>query len=419
MKRVTVLLLFVLGLLQCAGADSIDNPFDRAGPQEFLTAIELNKDVKKVTDSSENSILQSMYQRVLSLWNGMRDETHPTAVVVTRLSKDISTYNQDNNDYKADKAKYEADLDAYKAAGGGGTYRTDDPKYAQLVAWFNRLNDWKARLDSWNDRLNAKYKDLNDMIRSTNSDLAKLYSDFKSDCTLYANTFEVYLKRQELRDKYAAMKKQCDQDKRALEYYKDKLPGLYADVEKMALDADQAREDGQMLAIDKLTGMALDGLISKVSAREVVEKADLAKIKSILAKHGVVPADVGIVLGNHRANATMKLKTMLEQFSQFRDVAAAYDNTTKQQYMEALAGCLGIFVQDPMLKLVQVNFEVYSSLMYTGLSAALAKARVRQYNTLSESQLRAVAKVSDVYKKHVRELSDLKKQLEAVGVVVG
>jgi hypothetical protein len=27
--------------------------------------------------------------------------------------------------------------------------------------------------------------------------------------------------------------------------------------------------------------------------------------------------------------------------------------------------------------------------------------------------------VSDVYKKHVRELSDLKKQLEAVGVVVG
>ena len=108
---------------------------------------------------------------------------------------------------------------------------------------------------------------------------------------------------------------------------------------------------------------------------------------------------------------------MLEQLSLLRDMAAAYDSTTKQQYYEALTACLGVFVQTPVLKLAITNFEIYSNLMYTGLSYATAKARVNQYSKMADADLKAIAKISTVYQKHVKELVKFKQEREAIGFI--
>lgn len=263
---------------------------------------------------------------------------------------------------------------------------------------------------------NAENQALKDLKASIETALQTEFADWKQFCSMFVREASKVLKTAEVEKKIADMKIQLDRDRRALEYYKDKLPGLHADVEAMALQADQAREDGKMAAIDKAIGLALDGAISSVEARQAATQSQLKQVKDILIKNGVRPVDAKKVLKGwfdapKSVPSIKRTKEMLEQLGLLRDMAAAYDSTTKQQYYEALTACLGVFVKTPLLKLAITNFELYTNLLYTGLSYASAKARVRQYGKLADQDLTAIAKLSTVYQKHLKEMVELKKQL--------
>lgn len=399
----------------------IEIPFKGADPQEWTLAKSLAPKVDLLPQTNtEKPTLTFLFSRLESTKNSFSSGNHQYSVPIAVYQERQDKHNKDRSDYDPELQRYKDDSAAYIAAGGGGTYKEDDPKLAMLKAWHARLMAWHARIEEWRGRYIAETEALKEIRTSLTNSMQTAYLDWKGDCSSYVAKAEPALKRAEFDKKIADMQEQIKRDRKALEYYKDKVPGLHADVEAMAKDADQAREDGRMAAIDKAIGLCLDGAISKVGARELAARSQLKTVKALLIKHGVRPADAKKVLKGwfdapNSVPSIKRTKEMLEQLSLLRDMAAAYDSTTKQQYWEALTACLGVFVQTPVLKLAITNFEVYSNLMYTGLSYATAKARVNQYSKLADADLKAIAKISTVYQKHVKELVKLKQEREAIG----
>lgn len=224
----------------------------------------------------------------------------------------------------------------------------------------------------------------------------------------------------ELDRRINSLRNQIEMDRRQLDRYRTQLTSLHSDIEAMANDAEQAREEGQMAAIDKAIGIQLDAVAASMSARELVTRGKLQEVKDLLLRQGVRPNDVEKILkgwftSEASAESIRSTKELVEQLGTLRDVAAAYDLTTKKQYNEALAGCLGILVKSPSLKLLVTNVEIYSNLVYTGLNYMETRNRVDQYSELSEEQLNAIAMISSLYQRHVRELSQLTKKRQELG----
>ena len=429
LKGLGALFLFFVACLPVSA--QIVNPFKGTEPPEWTRAKGLSAQIDALPDTNvRKGTAKGLFAGVRIRYELMVGGSHPATLRVASHLEQIRAqhaegerYDADLKNYKDDGEKYRADNEAYKAAGGGGTYDQNDPKLAmlqawhgRLVAWYQRREEWRLRLDSWVNAFNARNGVLRGQEASLNAELQNEYAQWKAGVEAFSREAEKVLRTAEIEKKIADMKVQLDRDKRALEYYKDKLPGLHADVEAMAKEADEAREAGRMAAIDKAIGLALDGAISSVEARQAASQAQLKQVKDILIKNGVRPADAKKVLKGwfdapKSVPSIKRTKEMLEQLGLLRDMAAAYDATTKQQYYEALATCLGVFVKTPLLKLAVTNFELYSNLLYTGLSYASAKARVTQYGKLADGDLRAIAKLSTVYQKHLKEMVELKKQL--------
>jgi hypothetical protein len=394
------------------------NPFSQPDPPEWSRAVQISQRVSSLPPTnSQKLLLEAMFSSLSSLRATFLSGNHPLSLRVSDFEAARSAYNADGKAYTDDLNRYKTDCESYKAAGGGGTYASDDPKLAMLQAWFARLTSWGAKLDAWKAKLDPEFNRLVSSRSSLTGDLQRERNNWVQSCANYAATADRVLKFAEVDDRIAKLKLKLDSDKRELDRYKSQVPGLHADIEKMALEAEQARLDGRMAAVDKAIGLALDGVVSKVGAREKTTRAKLRQVKDILIKHGVRPEDAKKVLKGwvdapDSVQSIRHTREMLEQLGTLRDMAAALDSTTKQQYYEALVACLGVFVQTPVLKLAVSNFEIYSNLMYTGLSYATARARVNQYSKLADSELRAVAKISALYQKHVREMIELKKERE-------
>lgn len=175
-----------------------------------------------------------------------------------------------------------------------------------------------------------------------------------------------------------------------------------------------------MAAIDKAIGLQLDGVIASMDAREMPAREQLRQVKDILIRNGVRLEDAKRILKGwfDQPNSVPSIrhtKELIEQLGTLRDVASAYDSTTKKQYYEALASCLGLFVKTPLLKLALTNAELYTNRFYTGWSYKEASERVNQYSQLADAELLAIAKISALYQKHLRELVKLEKERQALG----
>lgn len=405
----------------CFAFAEIENPFKGADPEEWTQAKSLAPKVDLLPQTNtEKPSLTFLFKSLETTKNSFTSGNHQYSVPIAVYQERQDKHNKDSTDYDAEVQRYKDDSAAYVAAGGGGTYKEDDPKLAMLQSWHSRLVAWHTRIEAWRTRYNAENASLKEIKASLTNSMNTAYLDWKRDCSSYNAKAEIALKRAEFDKKIADMQEQIKRDKRALEYYKDKVPGLHADIEAMAKQADEAREEGRMAAIDKAIGLALDGAIASTGARELAARSQLKTVKALLIKNGVKPDDAKKVLKGwfdapNTVPAIRRQKEMLEQLGLLRDMAAAYDSTTQKQYWQALTACLGVFVQTPVLKLAITNFEVYSNLMYTGLSYATAKARVNQYSKLADADLKAIAKISTVYQKHVKELVKLKQEREAIG----
>lgn len=391
------------------------NPFGGSPPEEYSRAkIAFERIGALPNDQLEKFNWQFQFSTLETIYSTMRSETNPIFLSISRYRDKEAAWFKDRDAYSADKKAYEDDCDAYVAAGGGGTYDVNDPKYAMLVAWHGRLTAWKGRLDEWMRRVNSQVPELNSTADAIKNGLAIEYSQWKRGCANYAEGAEKFLARAEIEKKLVELRQKLSADKRELARF-TQLPGLYADIEKMAQDAEQAREDGAVAALDEMTGFALDALTEKVKARAKLAQGKLAEIQRILKKYGVRDSDVGLVLKNHAGATVTREHELLEQLGKLRNVASAYDSTTKKQYMLAIASLLETFVEWYPFKLAITNFKVYSNLFYTGASYTLTRARVNQYNKLSEQQLIAVSKISELYKKHLKEEKKLKEELAALG----
>ncbi len=431
-------MLIWVGLILLAGPFAahaqIDNPFDKPDPAEWRRA-----DIAALTvrllhdDDPRKSELAATFDKLARYREIMRSEQAPYRSPMDDYYKQVIEYNTEGDKYHAELARYDqdgaaftADDAAYRAAGGGGTvsqaaYPALHAWYGRLDAWHQRRDEWRIRVENWRLAYRAEYERLIKIKLSLQADVQASFLNWTTNCTSFAVKVDDVVKRVEIEEKIAALKIKIRSDLRELNMYKTKLPGLHADVEAMANAADDAREEGQMAAIDKAVGLALDGVASSMNARELLARGQLRQVKDILINSGVHPDDAKKVLLGwfdhpNSVQSIKHTKELIEQLSTLKDVAAAYDATTKMQYYEALATCLGLFVKTPMLKLAITNFEVYSNLLYTGLSYATARARVNQYAKLADSELLAVAKISALYKKHLRELAELEKELQSLGV---
>ena len=96
-------------------------------------------------------------------------------------------------------------------------------------------------------------------------------------------------------------------------------------------------------------------------------------------------------------------------------LADAGGKSTRGEYLEALASCLGVFVKTPALNLLVTNVQIYLSLFNTGFTYYHSNERVKQLLKLSEDQIRGVESISKLTKKIVdEEIVPLKKQLETL-----
>lgn len=393
----------------------IKNPFDGAAPATWTRAKEVVEQVKGLPESSWRTNLIFVFSSIEATLNQMQSGNHPLCLSGSRLSEDTKTIKAEGDRYDAEVARYRADVAAYNIA--NGNVKTDADA-ANVKAWHDRLEKWWTVNEAWRQRYNASVEDLKKRTASLQSGFDKEYADWVDRCEHLVADSERGLKFAEIDAKIEAKKKQIVNDRRELDRYV-KMPDLYKDIEAMAQQAEDARIEGRDKAINQAIGLALDGAIKQVDAREKLARSQLRLVKETLIKHGVRPEDAKKVLKGwfdapKSVPAIRHTKELLEQLGTLRDVAAAYDATTQRQYWEALASCLGIFVQTPVLKLALSNFEIYSSLMYTGLSYATARARVNQYSKLGDQELKAVASVSRVYQLHFKQLKELEKQRAAL-----
>lgn len=417
MRQALAFLLAVLASPLCA--QSL-NPWEGPDCAEWTQAKAADQRVEALpADNPDRGVLIALFISAQNTQILMKSGSHPLAIELSAYREKLTIYNRDAADYATALQKYKDDAAAYRAAGGGGTYKTDDPRLAMLQAWFARLETERRRLDDWAKRLDATKAELDPTYDALSTRFTAEYDSWKRSCVLFADRVDRAEKRAEIVAQLAEVKRKMEHDRKELSYYQEKVPELHSDIEAMAMEADETRDENRNAAIDKAVGLALDGLISKVDSREIAARGTLRQVKQALIEHGVKPEDVKKVLKGwydapNSVQSIRHTKELLERVATLRELAGAYDSTTKRQYLEALATCLGLFVHTPLLKLVVTNFELYSNLMYTGLSYASARARVNQYSKLSETQLVAVAKISALYKTHVRQSIELKIQLEAL-----
>ncbi|HXH60843.1 MAG TPA: hypothetical protein VNI20_05740 [Fimbriimonadaceae bacterium] len=330
----------------------------------------------------------------------------------TAIVEDIKKYNDANDAYKRDKEDYESTTVTQQ------NKAQMDAWYQRLVAEHQRLVDWYARIGTDQDNLKPAAQSLDDSSKRINSaldteaeDLNNAYRPLRD---AVSNELEIVRTTSKLEDVREKVKKNNDKLRDL-----SKVDATVQEAEDWANMAEDQRKKGQWDALTALASVAVTQVSAKYTAAEQVTRDELRAVKmQLMYKYKLPPDTVKKILKNwvDDGKSVLTIKTKRELFQQLgtlTTLAQAEDDATKSQYLQALGGCLGVFVKTPALSLLVTNVQIYMSLFDTGFTYYHSKERVKQLLDLSEENLKAVQSLADLNKKIVdEELIPLKKQLD-------
>ena len=213
-------------------------------------------------------------------------------------------------------------------------------------------------------------------------------------------------------------------DKMSLERYGRTLPGFHNDVEKMARQAEETRKEGAEAAIGFGLSLAIDSMAINSASKQALSQAKLKQVRTLLVNSGVWSEQIKEILRNWNGGANVVTafkseKELIENIGKLVDYGNVAEASMRHKYLDTASAILSLFVQTPELKLIKANAEIWTSLLYTGLSAFEAKERVKQFSRLGDSQLKAVKSLSTVYEKHLKQRAKLKEERQKIEIEEG
>jgi hypothetical protein len=303
------------------------------------------------------------------------------------------------------------------------TVTTDENK-STMAIWRKRLDDWEDRLKVQAAQLKLKENEVRKSHDDYDRHLAKAMSDWSSEIQGFLFYAKGGMKLAAIEEKLRPLKEHLLRDKRALNNYRKKLPGFHDDIEKMALVAEETRKRGQEDAYGFGLSVAIDSMAANSANKQALSQVKLRKIKDILRSIGEPPQAIRDLFNSSSTGSSLvhSLRTdkdMLEKLSSLVDAGGAVEGLMRQKYWDAAKSCLSLFVQTPEGKLLKANVEIWGSLLYTGLTAYEAKARVEQFSRLGDAELKAVSSLTKTYIKHFQDIRKLEKEAEQIRVNEG
>ncbi|AIE87734.1 hypothetical protein OP10G_4366 [Fimbriimonas ginsengisoli Gsoil 348] len=384
-------------------------------PPEFdaATAALADVDAHLPATNRYRKLIDSRFKVVKEFKIQVQTGSHPLVAEAKRLVSDSQAFADDFKNYDEDGAKYEASCAAY-----GSTPLTKE-NASQMAVWGRLLDTWRAKGLAWMARLSTEEKRLNDWKIDYVNRREKIWSGWLDDLRAFTNYANGGVRLAKIEAELEHLKPQIQRDRMSIGRYGSKLPGFHEDVEKMAFQAEEAREEGKQQAYGFGLSLAIDSMAINSSSKQAMTQAKLRKIKEILVNTGTPPDRVKAILGGwSEGNAVVKAirtdRHMIERIGKLVDYGNIAEGAAREKYWEAASSCLSLFVQTPMLKLVKANAEIYTSLLYTGLSAHEATARVEQFSRLADDQLRAVNSLAKTYEKHLKLRRTLLKEQEQI-----
>ncbi|MCH7905645.1 MAG: hypothetical protein IH944_13900 [Armatimonadetes bacterium] len=323
---------------------------------------------------------------------------------------DVLKYNEANDAYERDSSAYQSStVTDQNEAMMNAWYTRLNAEYERLVAWNNRIDAFDAALSTDGRALNDWAQTLNSQIRSRLDDLGDRYSPLDRDI---GHELLIADKRAEVE----AQRKRIQQNNEGLRT----LMGVSASVQEIEdwakLDKER-REKGMWEAARSLLDVALAQTSMKYSAQEKITRAELRRFKlDIMYKYKLHPKHVKKILKNwvDDGRSVMTIRTKQDFFKQLGvlvNIAEGLDKVDRGKYLEAAATALGFFNSSPVLGLVVTNAQIYTGLFETALTYYESKNRVAQLMNLSESNLKAVAALTELNKRLVETLNARKQEL--------
>lgn len=384
-------------------------------PREYKEALQVIAQTKQILPKTNTyrKLILNRFMVLSEFRTQLIAGQSPVGAEFKRLIIAKDTFNKDQKPLNDEIKEYNLENDRF-----GATPTTDKNKDA-MAKWKQRLTEWSDRLKLRAEEFAVRAKALQEWREDYDRHLAKAMSEWSSQIQGFLFYAKGGMRLAAIEEKLKPLKEHLQRDKNALNRYRKTLPGFHDEVEKMAVQAEETRKRGEEAAYGFGLSVAIDSMAINSANKQALSQAKLVKIKGILRSIGEPPAAIRDLFnssptGSALVHAYRTDKDMLEGLGRLVDAGGAVEGTLRQQYWDAARTCLSFFVQTPEGKLMKANAEIWGSLLYTGLTAYEAKARVKQFSNLADDQLKAVSSLTKVYVKHFREVRKLELESQRI-----
>lgn len=284
-----------------------------------------------------------------------------------------------------------------------------------------KRNDLRARIDVLNsgiDALNLRCGSVaasnQALIRectATQGALTARQATLENDVALFRLDV-IEATRRELaacESEVAAAQKIIDEARRNLTRYLGSQSAT--EIEAWAKLPLEARAEARSAAVDAVLSLALDALSAQDMIARRVTGPQITRVREVVRNYG---AHLDRIQPGLSRQLTL-LGTDAEFFEAIGQVKTRAgivntmisDKSDQEKALTGVAQLLGIFVKDPTSKMLLADINIWTPLLYTGLAAYEADARVRQLDELTELDLRAVGSLSALTVRQVDRRTEL------------
>lgn len=422
-KTLVLFLSFWVGLsvanFTCI-AQTAQNSVYPGDPIEFTRAQELALLAARVLPPEVvyRKLIANRFKQVSELKNLLVSGNHPIADEGQKLAGSIQSLVDEKAKYDESGKKYEAELKRYNQ-----TPITPENS-GQMAAWKEQLDKWRDEGIIWQKKLGEEVERLNTWRIELAKRLDKLWQEWIGELQSFIFYAKGGIRLGEIDAELIPLEKQIVIDRNSLDRFRRTLPGFHEEVEQMARQAEETRKAGAEAALGFGLSLAIDSMAINSASKQALSQEKLKETKNILIRMGTPPEKAKSILRNWKGgNAVVtefkSEKEFIENLSKLVDYGGVAEGALRHKYWETANAILSLFVQTPMLKLVKANAEIWTSLLYTGLSVQQAKARVVQFSKLADSQLQAVKSLTTVYEKHLKKRAKLKAERQKIAVEEG
>lgn len=284
------------------------------------------------------------------------------------------------------------------------------------------LNVKKISLESWKYRIEQDYehhiRDCTNVPRDRLDRCRKEKLRLESEILEYSDA---------LREQKQTLVAAIDRELRSLESKISRLKGRIAgfrddreaflsDLEEWADLGVEARESARQAALDATISIVTAGVGDQNTARKELTQEQMNSVERLLKEYGPF-------LDHAKKGASKRLANLAKE----GDVVAVLEfvhATTKSvdadsvnaksrdRVLMGVTEILSLFVNDPRLKLVVVNIDVWTSAMYGWAGTYVARERIEQLVDLSEKRLLALDSLSKEFRNAIDRRRNLRRDKE-------